>query len=345
MHDLNFKDRLLKVFNGEEVDKVPVGSFTTTPVMELMEKCGSARPEADHDPEKMATLAVSQHEIAGFEMVRFPFDCTILGEAMGCEIHCGTKERTPSVINGLLKTPLECLEVPHDLLERGRIPSILEAADIIRERIGEEVPIIAGLEGPMDLAVSLSDIRSFLLWTIKDPEKVSQLLDVCTEACIELGNAYLDHGVDVVCIADAVASPELVKPSDFEELIKPRYSRITKGINGLSVLHVCGKTDSIISHMTGCGFDGISIEESIQDLNTAVEVAHRNNTIVIGNVSTSVTMFSGTPEQVKEEAFKSLDAGVDILAPGCGLAPQTPIRNLKALIEARNKYCDKSYTI
>lgn len=338
MHDLNLKDRLLKLFEGEDVDKVPVGSFTTSPVVELMDMCGAARPEADSDPEKMATLAISQHELAGFEMVRFPFDCTILGEAMGCEIHCGTKERTPSVISGPFKDLLDGFEVPSDLLDRGRIPSILEAADIIRESIGDEVPIIAGLEGPTDLAVSLSNLKSFLLWTIKDREKVEQLLDICTEACIELGNAYLDHGVDVVCIADAVASPELVQPSDFEELIKPRYSRITKGINGLSVLHVCGKADPIISHMTGCGFDGISIEESIQDLNTVVEVAHRNNTIVIGNVSTSVTMFSGTPEQVKEEAFKSLDAGVDILAPGCGLAPQTPIRNLKTLVEARNEY-------
>jgi len=339
MEDPKFKDRLLHIFNGKQVDKVPVGSFTTSPVVELMDMCGAARPEADHDPKKMALLAISQHEIAGFETIRFPFDCTVLGEAMGCEIQAGTKERTPAIISGPFKDSIEGLEVPDDLLDRGRIPSMLKVVDIIRDMVGDELPIIAGLEGPTDLAVYLSDLKSFLLWTIKDRERVEQLLDVCTDACIELGNAYLQQGVDVVCIADAVASPELVQPSDFEELIKPRYSRLARSLNGLSVLHVCGKADPIISHMTECGFDGISIEESIQDLKTAVDIAHKNNTVIIGNVSTSVTMFSGTSQQVKEEAFKSLDAGVDILAPGCGLAPQTPIQNLKALVEARNEYC------
>ncbi|AAM05563.1 uroporphyrinogen decarboxylase family protein [Methanosarcina acetivorans] len=57
------------------------------------------------------------------------------------------------------------------------------------------------------------------------------------------------------------------------------------------------------------------------------------------SVSTSMTLFRGGPEDVEKEAFPCMESGVDILAPGCGLAPETPLKNLKALVEARNEFC------
>ncbi|WP_261788823.1 uroporphyrinogen decarboxylase family protein [Methanosarcina siciliae] len=47
---------------------------------------------------------------------------------------------------------------------------------------------------------------------------------------------------------------------------------------------------------------------------------------------------------MKKEAFTCLESEVDevdILAPGCGLAPETPLKNLKALVEARNEFCGR----
>jgi [methyl-Co(III) methanol-specific corrinoid protein]:coenzyme M methyltransferase len=39
------------------------------------------------------------------------------------------------------------------------------------------------------------------------------------------------------------------------------------------------------------------------------------------------------------EAKACLEDGIDILAPGCGLAPHTPLENIKALFRARDEYC------
>jgi [methyl-Co(III) methanol-specific corrinoid protein]:coenzyme M methyltransferase len=69
-----------------------------------------------------------------------------------------------------------------------------------------------------------------------------------------------------------------------------------------------------------------------------VNSAHSNNIAVIGNISTAHTLYIKTPNDVREEAFKCLDADIDILAPGCGLAPETPLRNLLAMVEARDEY-------
>ncbi len=37
---------------------------------------------------------------------------------------------------------------------------------------------------------------------------------------------------------------------------------------------------------------------------------------------------------------ESLCNGIDIISPNCMILPNTPIKNIKAMIEARNKFCD-----
>lgn len=59
---------------------------------------------------------------------------------------------------------------------------------------------------------------------------------------------------------------------------------------------------------------------------------------IAGNVSTAKTLFTGKPEEVKAEALSALRAGTDLLAPACGIAPGSPLANIKALVEARDEY-------
>lgn len=37
---------------------------------------------------------------------------------------------------------------------------------------------------------------------------------------------------------------------------------------------------------------------------------------------------------MKAEAKKAIEAGVDLLEPGCGIAPLTPLVNVKVFVEA-----------
>ncbi|MCQ1535305.1 MtaA/CmuA family methyltransferase [Methanosarcina sp. KYL-1] len=337
-----FRKDLLSTLEGKTPARIPVGTFTTAPVLDLMDLSGAARPEADSQPEKMAVLAFSQYANASFETLRYPFDTVVLGEALGCTIDPGTKARTPAVLSGPLDSSSVVPELPADLLERGRIPAVLQATEILREKAGSNLPLIVGMEGPADLATYLCGATRFLKWTIKRPHIITRLVELCTDACILYARECLKRGADVVVIADAVSSPDMISPDAFRSLIKPGMARIPKALGGgKSVLHICGAADSIIYDMAECGFDGLSLEEGIKDLKSAVHTAHEAGAAVIGNVSTSRTLFAGKPEDVKREAFECLQMGVDVLAPGCGLAPETPLKNLKALVEARNEFCGR----
>jgi len=341
MEKPNFRTEILRTLEGKTPAQIPVGTFTTAPVLELMDLSGAARPEADTQPEKMAVLAFSQYVNASFETLRYPFDMVVLGEALGCVVDPGMKTKLPAVLKGPMEIFPAVPELPEDLLERGRIPAVLKATEILREKAGSKLPLIVGMEGPADLAASLCGTTRFLKWTIKRPHIVTRLIDLCTDACIIYARECLRRGADIVVFADSVSSPDMISPDAFRSLIKPGMTRIPKALGGKSVLHICGAADPIIADMAECGFDGLSLEEGIKDLKTAVHTAHESGVAVIGSVSTSSTLFRGSPEDVKKEAFTCMGSGVDVLAPGCGLAPETPLKNLKALVEARNEFCGK----
>ncbi|AKB77830.1 Methylcobalamin:coenzyme M methyltransferase, methanol-specific [Methanosarcina horonobensis HB-1 = JCM 15518] len=337
MSDMTLKERLLNALEGKQVDKVPVCSVTQTGIVELMEEVGAPWPEAHSDPEQMAKLAIANYELSGLEAVRIPFCLTVLAEAMGCEINMGTINRQPSVIAHPYTKDLEGMEMPENLLDMGRIQAVLDAIKIIRERVGPDVPIIGGMEGPVTLASDLSSVKSFMKWSLKKPELLEQVLDFATEATIAYANSMVLAGADIVSIADPVASPDLMSPDSFKNVLQSRLQKFSSNVNSVTVLHVCGNVNPILDYMADCGFEGLSVEEKVGSIKKAKEVLG-DRARLVGNISSPFTLLPGPIDKIKEESKKAIAEGVDVLAPGCGIAPMTPLTHIKAMVEARDEY-------
>ncbi len=303
MSDMTLKERLLNALEGKQVDKVPVCSVTQTGIVELMEEVGAPWPEAHSDPEQMAKLAIANYELSGLEAVRIPFCLTVLAEAMGCEINMGTINRQPSVIAHPYTKDLEGMEMPENLLDMGRIQAVLDAIKIIRERVGPDVPIIGGMEGPVTLASDLSSVKSFMKWSLKKPELLEQVLDFATEATIAYANSMVLAGADIVSIADPVASPDLMSPDSFKNVLQSRLQKFSSNVNSVTVLHVCGNVNPILDYMADCGFEGLSVEEKVGSIKKAKEVLG-DRARLVGNISSPFTLLPGPIDKIKEESKK-----------------------------------------
>jgi [methyl-Co(III) methanol-specific corrinoid protein]:coenzyme M methyltransferase len=337
MSEFTLKTRLLAALEGKPVDKVPVCSVTQTGIVELMDVVGAPWPEAHTNPELMAKLAIANHELSGLEAVRIPYCLTVLVEAMGCEINMGTKNRQPSVTAHPYPKDLEGASVPADLLQRGRIPVVLEAIKIIRKKVGPDVPIIGGMEGPITIASDLVSVKSFMKWSLKKTDLFEQVLDLATEAAIMYANALVEAGADIISVADPVASPDLMSPDSFKKFLKARLQKFSASVDSVTVLHICGNVNSILSDMADCGFEGLSVEEKVGSPKKAKEIIG-NRARFVGNISSPFTLLPGPVDKIKAEARQVLAEGVDVLAPGCGIAPMTPLENIKAMIAARDEY-------
>ncbi|MFP4655750.1 MAG: uroporphyrinogen decarboxylase family protein [Methanohalobium sp.] len=59
---------------------------------------------------------------------------------------------------------------------------------------------------------------------------------------------------------------------------------------------------------------------------------------MIGNISPVEMLFAKSPEYITIKAKQCIEEGVDILAPGFGIAPRTPLINMKVFVAARDEY-------
>jgi len=325
------KDRVLSALRGERVDRVPVSAVTQVGTVEAMAKTQAFWPDAHSDPEKMAALGVSLYRLAGLEAARIPFCLTVQAEAMGCPVDMGKGDRPPTVV-AHSQAQIDQVALPPGYLDRGRIPMVIRATELLRSRY-PDLPVMVGMEGPFTLAGHLVGIERLMLMTIRQRETVMNVVDICTKASVEYARALIDAGADVIVPCDPSASPELMSPKDFSSMVKPKLQELAQAISkrgGIGVLHICGRVQRIMKDMAETGFDSLSIEEKV-DLSAAKALIGPKPTLV-GNVSAANTLFLGRPEQVREEAKKALAAGVDVLAPGCGIAPRTPLENIRALV-------------
>lgn len=292
-------------------------------------------PEAHNDAEKMAKLAIASYELSGLECVRVPFDFVIEPEALGCEIKYPLKVDALPMVHKHPYEKLEDLKMHDNVLELGRIPTLLNAIKILKRDVGDLLPISSLLHGPFTLVGEIISISKLMRWCFRNPDHVREFVDFATDFLIELGKAQYDAGSDIVAVADPVASSSLIGPSMFKDFAKPALNWVADSLDGIKVLHICGDTNSIVPDMAECGYHGISIEETV-DIAKAKSLV--GDVKILGNVSSKETLLFGTPEDVKAEAKKSIEARVDLLEPGCGIAPSTPLDNVKAFVEAAKEF-------
>jgi len=332
------KRRVLSALLGGKVDKIPVTSVAGcggTVTVEMQKATGIFFPEALRDAEKMAKLAITSYELTGLECVRVPFDFVEEPEALGCEIvWYNEPEKLPAVMGHPYEKP-EDLRMPENFLDRARIPVVLEAIRIMRKEVGDFLPISSLALGPFSIAGELAGMERFLKWIIMKPDYVKEFVNFATDIVTEYAKAQYQAGSDIVQVADPMASGDLISPNMFREFVKPALIKIADSLGGIRVLHICGRTERIVPDMAETRFDGLSLAE---ETNIAGIKPFVGDAKILGNVSSKKTLVFGSPDGVKAEARKALEAGVDLLEPGCGISPVTPLKNIKAMVEARDEF-------
>jgi len=334
------KERLARVFAGKEVDRMPAICATQTGTVEQMDAVDAYWPEAHEDPVKMAALAEAGHTVVGFEAVRVPFDITAEAEFFGCGIKPSTKEQQPSVISHVVSKAEDLEQFEGYNIEEGRIGNVCKAVKILSDKYGDELPIIGSMIGPFSLAQHLNG-DSWFMNIMTDQEFGLKLMDFTTEFCTQYALKQVENGANTFAIIDPTASYQLIGADFYKTFVVPFHQKIVEALHekGIpSILHICGDTTNGLAIMETCGVDALSVD---QNVDPAAAVENVDKALIVGNLDpVSVLWNQGEDnvEGVKEESKKVLDAGVQLLAPGCGIVSKTPTQNLQAMIEAAKNW-------
>jgi [methyl-Co(III) methanol-specific corrinoid protein]:coenzyme M methyltransferase len=331
---MNAKDRVMAVINHQKPDRMPCFGANSTVTYEQMEKVNAYWPEGHVEGEVMAKQALAAYSVLGFDAVRVPFCQTFEAVALGC-IRKPGKVRELEGVPGIEHPPPYKLddspEFPADFLSRGYIPELIKAVEFLKKEVGDEVPIVAGIIGPFTIAGSLLDSVPLLKATFKSPRKLRPFLDVGEKAGTALARALVDAGADIISCEDMTASPELIAPKTYKELELEYQRKQFDAIPVPTILHICGNVDAIVEWMGQTGANILSLEPKA-NAKLAREKCG-SDIILMGGMDTATTLYMKDPDTVKQGCEETIDDGIQILAPGCAVAPGTPTENLLAMVE------------
>ena len=331
---MNAKERVMAVINHQKPDRMPCFGANSTVTYEQMEKVNAYWPEGHVEGEVMAKQALAAYSVLGFDAVRVPFCQTFEAVALGC-IRKPGKVRELEGVPGIEHPPPYKLddspEFPADFLSRGYIPELIKAVEFLKKEVGDEVPIVAGIIGPFTIAGSLLDSVPLLKATFKSPRKLRPFLDVGEKAGTALARALVDAGADIISCEDMTASPELIAPKTYKELELEYQRKQFDAIPVPTILHICGNVDAIVEWMGQTGANILSLEPKA-NAKLAREKCG-SDIILMGGMDTATTLYMKDPDTVKQGCEETIDDGIQILAPGCAVAPGTPTENLLAMVE------------
>lgn len=335
---MNAKERVMAVLNHQKPDRMPCFTANSTVTYDQMEKVGAYWPEGHDYAEPMAKQAMAAYTVLGFDVVRAPFDQMTEAEALGAKVKSGGTKGIP----GMAEPPVYTIddtppkELPADYLSRGRIPELLKAITIMKKELGDEVLIEAGIIGPFSIAAYLLGVTKTLKASLKAPDKLLPFLEISEKAGTALAHALIDAGADIIANEDMTASPDIIMPKSYHDLVYQFQAKQFEEIKVPTILHICGDVGSIIEWEGKSGPDILSIEPAT-DLKLAREIVGPKP-IFMGGADAAKVLFMKTPDEVKAACKEQVEAGIQILAPGCAVAPGTPTENLIAMVEVAKSY-------
>jgi [methyl-Co(III) methanol-specific corrinoid protein]:coenzyme M methyltransferase len=336
---LNELDRLLSVLRLQDVDRVPCICPMQTGTIALMKESGAFWPDAHHDPEKMARLAFAANRYAGIESIRVPFEVSVDASAFGAATKDRALVRRPQILERTIKgrEGFEEVELP-DPQKDGMVPVVLKAIRLLKQR-APTLPVICGVVAPHMLAIELLGEQEATRLMTDDPMLFRATLHKTKLWAIAHATAAADAGADVIALVDSYASADFLPPELYREYALPFHRRVCFELEKIGVpviLHICGDASANLPLMAETGACGISIDYEV-DVKEAKRVLI-GKSAVIGNLSPTEVLLRASVEEIAVKTKDCISSGVDAVSPGCGLAIETPLQKLKAMVDATKRF-------
>ncbi|MBO4368383.1 MAG: hypothetical protein J5859_06690 [Clostridia bacterium] len=209
----------------------------------------------------------------------------------------------------------------------------------MRALVGNEKHIVVGGFGAFTIASQMMGVDNFLVSLMDDEDGYAdKVLHFAAELIMEFNKGMLDAGGDAVILCEPVASGDLISQRMFEEYVLPVNREMiarTKELCPFVLVHICGDTSKRVAGVAGSGASVFSVD-SIDLVKASGEA--QGNMVLFGNLSPAGIVLGMSSEEVYAKSLelceKMKGTGGFILAPGCDLAPDTPLENIQAMARA-----------
>jgi [methyl-Co(III) methanol-specific corrinoid protein]:coenzyme M methyltransferase len=341
MAELTGKERVMKMFKKEPIDRMPCFSGQGTVTVQAIEEMGTVFSKIHKDATLMAEAALRSARMWGLDGVVVPFDMAAVAEAMGrgVSLYDGLEGIVYPTVPNKWKN-LDDIDIPADFMSKGRMPLIDEAFKILMKD-APDLAIGAWVLGPFTLSGQIMELDILLKGLRKNKDATEAFLDEMTKHTIDMCKHYESLGVDFICVREMGSGTDLLSPKMWKTLIMPNLTKVFDAISVPSVNHICGSTDMIIEMMHECGADALSVDQKNNLAATREKIG--NDELLLGNFDPYGTLTQ--MENVADVAStikKCIDDGVDSVWPGCDLWPDVKKENMETFVHTVKEYGAKA---
>ncbi len=218
---------------------------------------------------------------------------------------------------------------------------VLKAITLMKERVGDECPIIGVVMSPFSVPVMQMGFGPYLELMLEQPELFHKLMAVNEAFCVAWANAQLAAGATAICYFDPVSSPTIVSRETYLRTGFSVAKRVLARIKGPPATHLAsGRVLPVIDDIiqTGAAAVGVSCLEDLAQ----IKAACRGKITVIGNLN-GIEMrrwsIQDTEMKVRQAIAQAGQGGGFILSDNHGEIPwQVPEDVLLAIGESVRRW-------
>jgi len=358
MAEMTAKERYLCCLHRETPDKVPILHWSIDLAQALS---GVSMREYAFDPEKLALGNIRYIEKYKPDVTSVSYDLWHQLEPYGVEVYITDSLIYPkkTLADRNRPDPKIYEELEYRSPFAGKRSQIFrKAAEIVSDEVGDKVAIRSGSYGPVSCLGLLMGVKEALRDAVLFPEAflgaaervmLDWSVDFATgllepykdrQACYTYGYASLDGDLVVPELQEEIARLEV----ECLDRIREKIRKITGRDVPIST-HICGTRPELdyVTEKFGDRLDELQYwwPGSDYPLEDAVSKLGDRYAIAAG-IDHTRTLLLGTPAEVDAMVKSTMDIAKDrcnfVLSSGCELGIMTPESNVRALVEARDKY-------
>lgn len=212
----------------------------------------------------------------------------------------------------------------------------LKGCELLRQKAGNEYPVIGWVEGCVAEAADLRGLNELLMDMASGEEYLDDFFSIIHEQQKRFALAQLKAGADFIGVGNAAAS--LIGPDLYAKYGFRWDKAITDFIHqngGRVKLHICGNISPLLEQLKDVAPDILDIDWMV-DFSRAAELFGGSKTAICGNMDPVEIMMRGSTGVVEEAVRHCIEVGTDttLIAGGCEIPAAAPDENFLAMDKA-----------
>ncbi len=193
-------------------------------------------PKYFSDPDAYVRGQTAVLEILETDVLFAPHCPALEAEVLGCEVEYPLRQ-PPVVTAPAIQSVSEIARLPVlDVRRDSRLDFIYESLEILKKEHGHLVPLIAPLQGPLDLPGAILGMEKWFAVLQQNETARDALLQWCEAFFVEYANRLLEAGATFLQVSLECLDARIVSPQVASSSLIPFLSRVFSQVKGPLIL-------------------------------------------------------------------------------------------------------------